>query len=117
MGIASLRVTPQNRSRGGLDGDQSGFTEFCVVNRQNAARQIDVLAAKVEDFANPHAGDGQESEEAMVGPAAQRLRGGQCKGRRQQIADLSFLHQGITFTVYGREQGVERIIPFDLRGF
>ena len=22
-------------------------------------------------------------------------------------------HQGITFTVYGREQGVERIIPFD----
>lgn len=34
--------------------------------------------------------------------------------RRQQIADLSFLHQGITFTVYGREEGTERIFPNDL---
>jgi uncharacterized circularly permuted ATP-grasp superfamily protein len=34
--------------------------------------------------------------------------------RRQQIADLSFLHQGITFTVYGRDEGTERIFPNDL---
>ena len=34
--------------------------------------------------------------------------------RRQQVADLSFLHQGITFTVYGREEGTERIFPYDL---
>ncbi len=34
--------------------------------------------------------------------------------RRQQAADLSFLHQGITFTVYGREEGTERIFPYDL---
>src|SRR5262252_138025 len=34
--------------------------------------------------------------------------------RRQQLADLSFLHQGITFTVYGREEGTERIFPNDL---
>ncbi len=34
--------------------------------------------------------------------------------RRQQVADLSFLHQGITFTVYGREEGTERIFPNDL---
>jgi uncharacterized circularly permuted ATP-grasp superfamily protein len=33
---------------------------------------------------------------------------------RQQTADLSFLHQGITFTVYGRTEGTERIFPFDL---
>jgi uncharacterized circularly permuted ATP-grasp superfamily protein len=33
---------------------------------------------------------------------------------RQQSADLSFLHQGITFTVYGRSEGTERIFPFDL---
>ena len=33
--------------------------------------------------------------------------------RRQQLADLSFLHQGITFTVYGREEGTERIFPND----
>jgi len=34
--------------------------------------------------------------------------------RRKQIADLSFLHQGITFTVYGNDQGTERIFPYDL---
>lgn len=34
--------------------------------------------------------------------------------RRKQAADLSFLSQGITFTVYGREEGTERIFPYDL---
>jgi uncharacterized circularly permuted ATP-grasp superfamily protein len=34
--------------------------------------------------------------------------------RRQQISDMSFLHQGITFTVYGRTEGTERIFPNDL---
>lgn len=33
---------------------------------------------------------------------------------RQQAADLSFLHQGITFTVYGRDEGTERVFPYDL---
>src|SRR5271163_1240052 len=33
--------------------------------------------------------------------------------RRHKVADLTMRHQGITFTVYGRDQGVERIIPFD----
>ena len=34
--------------------------------------------------------------------------------RRQEVADQSFLHQGITFTVYGREEGTEKIFPNDL---
>ncbi|MBS1877106.1 MAG: circularly permuted type 2 ATP-grasp protein [Acidobacteria bacterium] len=34
--------------------------------------------------------------------------------RRKQALDLSFLHQGITFTVYGDESGTERIFPNDL---
>lgn len=34
--------------------------------------------------------------------------------RRKQAADQTFLHQGITFTVYGREEGTERIFPHDL---
>ncbi len=33
---------------------------------------------------------------------------------RQQAADLSFLHQGITFTVYGSDEQLERIFPYDL---
>src|SRR5258706_15914737 len=34
--------------------------------------------------------------------------------RRQQACEQSFLHQGITFTVYGNNQATERIIPTDL---
>src|SRR5438046_6233447 len=33
--------------------------------------------------------------------------------RRDKVADQTMRQQGITFTVYGRDQGVERIIPFD----
>ena len=33
---------------------------------------------------------------------------------RRRQADVSFLHQGITFTVYHEEQGIERVFPFDL---
>ncbi len=34
--------------------------------------------------------------------------------RCKQSAELSFLTQGITFTVYGRKEGTERIFPYDL---
>ena len=34
--------------------------------------------------------------------------------RRQRTAERSLLHAGITFNVYGHEQGTEKILPFDL---
>jgi uncharacterized circularly permuted ATP-grasp superfamily protein len=34
--------------------------------------------------------------------------------QRQQTADVAFLNQGITFTVYGADEGTERIFPYDL---
>ena len=34
--------------------------------------------------------------------------------RRQKSADLAFLQQGITFTVYSNDEGTERIFPYDL---
>src|SRR5690349_3432702 len=48
-------------------------------------------------------------------PLAERLveMGAAELHRRHQVADLMMRQQGITFTVYGRKQGVERIIPFD----
>ncbi len=33
---------------------------------------------------------------------------------RRRAVDLAFLHQGITFNVYGDVQGAERVFPFDL---
>ncbi|HEY6563333.1 MAG TPA: circularly permuted type 2 ATP-grasp protein [Pirellulaceae bacterium] len=35
-------------------------------------------------------------------------------GRRQEAIERSLLNMGITFTVYGDEQGTEKIFPFDL---
>jgi uncharacterized circularly permuted ATP-grasp superfamily protein len=43
---------------------------------------------------------------AKLGPAAFE--------RRRRMADVSFRNQGITFTVYGDQRGVEKIFPFDL---
>jgi uncharacterized circularly permuted ATP-grasp superfamily protein len=45
---------------------------------------------------------------ALLDLPAEELR------RRKQASDLTFLNQGITFTVYGREEGTERIFPHDL---
>src|SRR3954463_5508440 len=47
---------------------------------------------------------------------AQRLRalGLEPFQRRRQMADLAFRNQGITFTVYSDQRGVEKIFPFDL---
>src|SRR5688572_11297811 len=33
---------------------------------------------------------------------------------RQAAADISFLNQGITFTVYSSDEGTEKIFPYDL---
>jgi uncharacterized circularly permuted ATP-grasp superfamily protein len=33
---------------------------------------------------------------------------------RLRLADIAFLYQGITFTVYSAHEGIERIFPFDL---
>ncbi len=46
--------------------------------------------------------------ELLLGLPVEEMR------RRKQAADISFLHQGITFTVYGRDEGTERIFPNDL---
>ena len=47
---------------------------------------------------------------------ADRLRrlGAGAFARRVRMADLTFRNQGITFTVYNDERGVEKIFPFDL---
>ena len=50
------------------------------------------------------------------GPLFDQLRSAQPEElvERQLEADKAFLAQGITFTVYGDDQGTERIFPFDL---
>ena len=50
----------------------------------------------------------QALQRTLVGLASEELR------RIQQAADLTFLQEGITFTVYGSKEGTERIFPNDL---
>src|SRR5438128_3182078 len=50
----------------------------------------------------------QELYQRLLDMPAERLF------ERQQAADMMFLNQGITFTVYGDEGGTERIWPYDL---
>ena len=47
---------------------------------------------------------------------AERLKGlgADAFARRVRMADLTFRNQGITFTVYNDQRGVEKIFPFDL---
>ncbi len=49
-------------------------------------------------------------------PAASRLNalGSEAFARRVKMADVTFRNQGITFTVYSDQRGVEKIFPFDL---
>ena len=49
-------------------------------------------------------------------PVAERLAslGAPAFARRVRMADVTFRNQGITFTVYNDERGVEKIFPFDL---
>src|SRR6202171_3213508 len=46
--------------------------------------------------------------QTLLGLPPEQLR------RSQQAADLAFLHEGITFTVYGSKEGTERIFPNEL---
>src|SRR5467141_2103330 len=50
----------------------------------------------------------QALHKTLLGLPPEELR------KRQQAADLTFLHEGITFTVYGSKEGTEKIFPNDL---
>jgi uncharacterized circularly permuted ATP-grasp superfamily protein len=50
----------------------------------------------------------QSLHRTLLGLPPEELR------KSQQAADLTFLHEGITFTVYGSKEGTERIFPNDL---
>jgi uncharacterized circularly permuted ATP-grasp superfamily protein len=60
--------------------------------------------------------DGADSHRPHYGAIHERLRSLPIDHwrERQRAADLAFITQGITFTVYGQADGIERIFPFDL---
>jgi len=60
--------------------------------------------------------ESQGNPRAHYAAAAMRLKalGEASFSRRVKMADVTFRNQGITFTVYNDQRGVEKIFPFDL---
>ena len=93
-----------------------------------AVAQLELVSGKhrpVDDGHYAHYGLGRAYDEMFtregeVRPYYEELHkritelSGEELRRRQQACEQSFLHQGITFTVYSDNQSTERIIPTDL---
>jgi uncharacterized circularly permuted ATP-grasp superfamily protein len=76
----------------------------CFVSGYDPGRFFDEMFAAGEEV-RPHYGRLRE-ELGRLSPEAFE--------QRRRDADIQFLYQGITFTVYSQDEGTERIFPFDL---
>ncbi|MCU0514659.1 MAG: circularly permuted type 2 ATP-grasp protein [Anaerolineae bacterium] len=69
---------------------------------------------------HPTAHDAMFDRHGHVRPVYRQLHEMLCElsteelNARQNAADISFLNQGITFTVYSSDEGTEKIFPYDL---
>ena len=79
-----------------LNGEAALFGRYCLAAYDE---MFDSAATPRAHYASLH--------ESLIELGPEELE------RRDKVADLTMRQQGITFTVYGRDQGVERIIPFD----
>ena len=81
---------------------------------------LDLLKPNLDGYLLDHAYDEMFASPGVLRPQYQVLMDQFCAlpktevERRKQAADLSFLNQGITFTVYGRDEGTEKIVPYDM---
>ncbi|MBT8399208.1 MAG: circularly permuted type 2 ATP-grasp protein [Rhodothermia bacterium] len=64
----------------------------------------DEMFAGPGDYRNPYA----KIRDRLAELSASDLQ------HRQRAADVSFLNRGVTFTVYGHEEGTEKIFPYDI---
>jgi uncharacterized circularly permuted ATP-grasp superfamily protein len=95
------RLVPPDR-RGVLRCDK--LREDAVWGSYRLGTAYDEMFAPGGSVRAPYA----EFDAGVANLSAEELR------RRQQACEQSFLHQGITFTVYGDQETTERIIPTDL---
>jgi len=65
-------------------------------------------------FDEMHAGDGAARHAYSAYGAWLKATAPERLTRKHEQADMMFRRLGITFTVYGRDEGTERLIPFDI---
>jgi uncharacterized circularly permuted ATP-grasp superfamily protein len=91
-------------------------------SKADGVRSAKAVAGRLFDRYQPHA---SAWDELFGGPASPHSHCGGLVERLGQLliddfqqrrlnADLAFINQGITFTVYADRRGVEKIFPFDL---
>ena len=83
---------------------QAKLSDHALLNNYSLDHAYDEMFAGPEEL-HPHY---EHLYERFCALSADDLQ------RRKHAAELSFLNQGITFTVYGREDKKEHIFPYDL---
>jgi uncharacterized circularly permuted ATP-grasp superfamily protein len=80
----------------------------CGFDAPFANYELDIAYDEMFEHSGVPRASYQALHERLCEMSPQELR------RRQEAADASFLHQGVTFTVYGRQEGTEKIFPYDV---
>ncbi len=102
--------TPRNSKTGGRSRTAGAVLKTVVSRQGNSLNDYDLGGFFDEMFADvgkprPHYRKLMKRLRSLSTPQLEE---------RRQMADQTFLNQGVTFTVYSDNQGTERIFPFDL---
>ena len=73
VAVPALRVISQHSARRGMKRHQAGFPELCASNGEHSLSLVHVVITEVNRLAQSQACNGQQSEQAMIGPASQRV--------------------------------------------
>ena len=78
----------QDPKRRRMERNQARLAELRFPDREQAFIPVDVLMEEVERLADAHAGDGEQAEQAKIGPPSQRVGRRKLLSCAQQPADL-----------------------------
>ena len=90
--VADLQVGVQRRHGGGMQRQQPGLAEFAVTHlEQPVVVGVEVVAVQADRLADAHPGDGQQSDQGLVGRRSQRT--GQPGGGSDERGDVGWCIQ------------------------
>lgn len=72
-----------------MNGDDARLAELAVANDQYPLVEIDITSIKPQGLANPHAGHGEEADDAIIGPSTQVACGWKGQHRSKKLLNFS----------------------------
>jgi hypothetical protein len=107
--VAARAVVGENFEARRMERDQPGLAELGVTDCENTFRPIDIRGSQVECLTDAQPGYSQKSEEAVVGPRLQAVRGWHVLGGFQQLVDLLIgIEVGFGTSVAIRQKALRR---------